>query len=138
MVDKDFMNIKDQVDYLIKLIDISMNNYNRNDFENKHVYYKLEGLQSDLDCISEYIKYMNTVPVEGYLVELDNEKYECPEADMRYSCGSQMEAYIKPYEDEEPMWCIGRVEHDTDKGYYFLNYEGDNVVLYEGMKVRVR
>ena len=63
MVDKDFMKIKDQVDYLVSLIDSSMNNYERDGFENQKVYRRLEDFQGNLESLSEFIKYMNKEPI---------------------------------------------------------------------------
>lgn len=138
MVDKDFIKIKDQVDYLVGLIDSSMNNYERDGFENQKIYRRLEDFQGSLESLSEFIKYMNKKPIVGHLQQIEGGKYECPEADVHFSCGSRMEAFVQTEYDDEPTWCSGRVEHQTDGGYYFLNYDGDNVFLYEGMKVRVR
>lgn len=138
MIDKDFIKIKEQAEYLNSLIETSMNNYEREGFENKKIYNKLENFQGNLEGVIEFIKYMSKKPIVGHLQLMDTGKYECPEAGVHFSCGSRIEAFVQTEYDDEPRWCSGRVEHQTDGGYYFFNYDGDNVFLYEGMQVRVR
>lgn len=138
MIDKDFVKIKEQAEYLNGLIESAIDNYNRDGFENSKIYGKLENFQGNLEGVIEFIKYMSKEPIVGYLQQMDTGKYECPEAGVYFSCGSRIEAFVKAEYDDEPKWCSGRIEHSDEGGYYFYNYDGENVFLYEGMKVRVR
>lgn len=138
MIDKDFIEIQRQIESLILSIDKATDNYDRKGFENNKVYSVIENMMGDLERARQTIYYMSKIPTVGHLVMNENGRYECPEADYTYTSGSRMEAYVKPDEDEESQWCIGRVEHDNDRGYYFMNNDGNNVFLHEGMKVRVR
>lgn len=138
MIDSDFIKIKNQAEYLNSLIESAIDNYNREGFENHKIYSKLENFQGNLEGVINFIEYMSKKPIVGHLQLMDTGKYECPEAGVHFSCGSRMEVLIKTEYDEEPMWNMGRVEYQTDGGYYFFNYNGDNVFLHEGMQVRVR
>lgn len=138
MVDRDFKEIKEKLDYINALIESAMGKDDRKGFENKKIYAKLEGLQSEIESVGEFIEYMNKKTIVGHLEEMEDGKFRCKEFEVQFSCGSRVEALIKSSEGEEAIWCMGRVEHNRDGGYYFYNYNGNNVYLYDGMKVRVR
>ncbi|MCF0163208.1 MAG: DUF5348 domain-containing protein [Fusobacterium necrophorum] len=137
MLDKDFKNIKNEMDYLHELIDKATDNYNRRGFENNQVYDRLERFLGSLETVSEFISHMNKEFIEGYLIKSENGIFELPEADYTLTCGSRIEVFVSPYDGEEKKWCNGRVEHDSDS-YYFCNCDGEDADLKEGMKVRIR
>ena len=137
MLDKDFKNIKFQMDYLYELIDKATDNFDRIGFENNQVYERLERFLGTLESTSEFISHMNKEFIEGYLIKLENGRFELPEADYIFSCGSRIEVFVEPYQGEEKKWCSGRIEYDSES-YYFCNHDGEDADLEEGMKVRVR
>ena len=136
MLDKDFKNIKIQMDYLYELIDKATDNYNRKGFENLQVYDRLEMFLGRLESVSEFISHMNKETIIGHLVKLENGRFELPEADYVFTCGSRIEVFVEPYQGEDKKWCNGRVE--CDDNYYFCNQDGEDADLKEGMKVRIR
>lgn len=137
MIDNDFIKINDNLIHLNYLIEQSMKKPDRDGFENDRIYNKLENFQDELESLTRYIERMQHKAIEGHLELNSNERYSCPEADIEFTCGSSIEVFIKT-EYDEGEWYDGRIEFKFEEGYYFYNYNGENVLLHEGMRVRVR
>lgn len=135
MLDKDFMEIKRSMETLKRQIKTSMDNYKREGFENQHAYRQLENFERELDSQIYDIEKLTKETRYGKLTLRDTDgRYEIYE--RYFTSGSPIEV-----ETEEDGWCMGRVESRHEDGkciYYFLNYDGSNVDLAEGMHVRVR
>lgn len=104
--------------------------------ENSEVSNSLDKLLQELEDVKNTIEYFSGHTKEGYLIENSNGKYEVEFADGNrsydLSCGSAVEINVNG------EWFAGRVEHKTDKGYYFYNSEVEHPVLHQGMKARLR
>lgn len=134
MLDEDFLRIKSELEKLNGMIEHSLDNYKREGFENNRVYEYLERKSEYIDDISKEIKYFSCETIQGNLTLRTGERYEIPGTEYYFTSGSRIEVLL------DNKWCIGRVEcrHDDRPIYYFLNDDGENVDLYEGMTVRTR
>ena len=134
MLDNDFIEIKGQLKKVNEMMEKSLKNYKREGFENKKVYHELEHYSEKIEDMIEFIKYMSRETVEDRLSLRADGRYEI-NSTTYFTSGSSIEVYI------DGEWCLGRVEsrHDSGKAiYYFLNNDGNNIDLYEGLRVRVR
>lgn len=137
MVDNDFVKIKQQAKELRNSIEKALENYKREGFENNRIYQELEVRYSEnLDDLVRYIDYMQK-PVKEYRLKLRNDgRYETDDGSNYFTSGSSIEVYIN-----DVGWCTGRVEcrHENSRAiYYFLNNDGKNIDLFEGMRIRIR
>lgn len=141
MLDRDFVEIKEELERLYKKVDKVLGNYDRVGYENEKVYQMLEDNSGRLETMSNFISYFNRSFYRDVLVLRPDGRYGCSSTDKYYTCGSTMEAYAEPYSycEENIALCYGRVEYSDEMGgYYFKNYDGKDVTLYEGMRVLVR
>lgn len=113
------------------------NNADCKGLENAAVNNSLDELIEELEKTQYGIEYYSRPAKEGCLTESNNGKFKIEYTNGNSSyplgCGSSLEIY-----DNEKGWKIGRVEHNTNKGYYFYNRKLQYPALYPGMKARLR
>lgn len=93
----------------------------------------LENIISELESFVGEVKHYSRETREGYLKIDSNDRYRINDTEL--TCGYPMEIYKEEYKE----WEAGRVEFSSNyDGYYFYNYDGSHVPLFEGMKARIR
>lgn len=104
-------------------------------FEDKRASNILEKVIEILDENIFELKHYSKESIEGDIYKLSNGKWAfCSNGKEEYfSCGYLVEIFDK----DENEWLSGRIEHSKGE-YYFYNYDGDNLELYKGMRVRIR
>lgn len=135
MIDRDLMEIKEDIEMLNCKITSAMKQYNRKSFESEHIYAKLESFQSDLESLIHSYSYFEREAKEGQLTLNNRGRYEINGNDL--TCGSSLEILTKDEWDLVATWKHGRIEHNSN-GYYFSNYDGEDFQLDEGMQARSR
>lgn len=102
-------------------------------FEDRKVCKGTEKLLEDLDDFIKTIKHYNKTTQEGYLFFNSKNRYSLGNVEL--TCGTSVEVYNEKYQE----WESGVVEHSSKYGgYYFLNYDNENISLSENMKARIR
>lgn len=101
-------------------------------FEDIKAYKVLERVIEKVEDSISDLKYFSKDLIYGTLYKLDNGKYAINE-DYYFSCGYDIEVY----NESDQEWQVGKVEY-TGNDYYFLNYDGNNLGLCEGLKIRIR
>jgi hypothetical protein len=97
---------------------------------------QLEILVEKLEDVENELKYLKADAKEGvlFLNSVSKRfviKYNDGTESYDLTCGSSLEVWDNEYEE----WNIGRVEHSTEKGYYFYQTKSK---LTEGMRVAKR
>lgn len=92
-----------------------------------------EKIIEDLEDFIRTIEHYSKKTKEGYLELNKNGRYELKGIEL--TCSYPVEIYNSKCHD----WNDGRIEHsDEYGGYYFYNYDGEHVVLNDGIRARVR
>jgi hypothetical protein len=100
--------------------------------EDRKAYNIIDNLIQELDSTIWTIKHYSKRTIEGHIYENSRGRFELK--DNEFTCGCPIEIY----DEEEKEWYTGRVEHTTEKGYYFYCSDMGNPSLNEGMRVRIR
>lgn len=101
-------------------------------FEEEKANSIIEYLHGEVEEALHELEHLTREVKEGHLLLNSQGRYNLDTMpEFYFTCGNIIEV------DVDGSWHRGRVEHDN-KDYYFCNYEGKNIHLYEGMKARVR
>lgn len=133
-MDRNFMHgldiIKDMQREVNKILSVA----DCKGMENNEASIALEMLLDTLDNARNTIEYYTKPIREGKLKMNRAGKFDFIYAtgEFSLSCGNPLEINI------DNIYYAGRVEHTTDKGYYFYCDDLDNPKLINGMIARVR
>lgn len=117
----------------LKDMDIIYDNAECEEFEDVKAYKAMEKLIEDIDTFVSDIKHYSKDTKQGYLRINNNNRYIIN--DIELSSGFPIEVYNVEYQE----WEAGRIEHSSKYGgYYFKNYDGNNIVLSDGIIARIR
>lgn len=135
----DLLEFKDKTESLRNKSETILRNYKRKGFENVKCYGEIEKFVEHLDDCIKTINYYNKPTIEGTLHKNKNGRFDLVFANHQFTSGSSIEVLV------DGEWCVGRVEygsveytHGENEGYYFYNYDGNNIMLENGMTARIR
>lgn len=101
-------------------------------FEEGRANSIIEYINTEIGEAIAELEHLNRPAKEGVLVLNSQGRYNLDSMPSLYfTCGDIIEVYV------DSNWYRGRIEHDS-KDYYFCNYDGNNIPLFEGIKARVR
>ncbi|APM37305.1 DUF5348 domain-containing protein [Clostridium kluyveri] len=102
-------------------------------FEDGKAYMALEKVLEDMGDFIRDIEHYSKETEQGYLQLNSSSRYMLN--DVELTCGYPLEIYNTKY----GVWEDGRIEHSSKYGgYYFYNYDEENIPLNEGIKARIR
>lgn len=130
-MDKKYIELGTKLENLLLEINQVLENDKPIEFENFEMHEQLEFLQMVLIKYVNINNYLQKGAHEGKLYK--NKSGEFTLNGIKLNNGTLLEIF----DDDEQVWYLGRIEHNTKLGYYHYSREG-NICLTQGMLARIR
>ena len=132
MLTKRYLELLDDLKELNSKAEDVLKKEPQDNFEEEKAYSIIEYIYTELSEAIHELEHLTREVKEGLLLLNSQGRYNLDTmTEFYFTCGNIIEV------DVEGQWQRGRIEHDNED-YYFCNYEGKNIHLYEGMKARIR
>lgn len=131
-MDTNYLKALDKITSLSNQLETLLNTAPCKTFEDKIAYRSVERVIEYLSDGQWTLEHYSKPVEEGYLHKKSNERFSLNDNEL--SCGYSLEVW----NEKENEWEAGRVEHTSDKNYYFYNSDMNYPSLYDGMRVRIR
>lgn len=132
MLDKKYLELIDELRRVNIKAQALLEETSSDTFEEEKAHTIIDYLVTEMEEAADEIEHLSRQVKEGILLLNSQGRYNLDTMpEFYFTCGNIIEVSI------DDKWYRGRIEHDNTD-YYFCNYEGKNLHLYEGMKARIR